>query len=110
MRDGLHALVTAMPQIDAVQGVDDLASALAMAFDYAPALVMLESNPSSKDVWTTTRRVKARWPAARCICLVNDVQQRQEAEAAGADVVLLQGFPAGRLVAAVVRLLPQPVA
>jgi hypothetical protein len=46
---------------------------------------------------------------ARCIFLANDVQQHQEAEAAGADAVLLEGFPAGRLVAAIVRLLPQPV-
>jgi DNA-binding NarL/FixJ family response regulator len=99
-----------MPQIDAVQEVDDIASALTMVFERAPALVVMESGPASKDVWATTRRVKARWPVARCIFLANDVQQGQEAEAAGADVVLLQGFPAGRLVAAVVRLLPQPVA
>jgi DNA-binding NarL/FixJ family response regulator len=98
-----------MPQIDAVQEVDDIASALNLAFECAPALVVMESSPASKDVWATARRAKTQWPAARCIFLVNDVQQRQEAEAAGADVVLLQGFPAGRLVAAVVRLLPQPV-
>jgi DNA-binding NarL/FixJ family response regulator len=110
MRDGLHALVTAMPQVDAVHGADDLGTAFAMALEHAPALVVVEYNSASREVWTATRRVKARWPAARCIFLVEDVDQRQEAEAAGADVVLLQGFPAGRLVAAVVRLLPQPVA
>jgi DNA-binding NarL/FixJ family response regulator len=99
-----------MPQIDAVEQADDVASALAMAFEHEPALVVLEHVSAGKDVWITTRRVKGRWPMARCIFMVNDVQQRQEAEAAGADVVLLEGFPAGRLVSAIVRLLPQPVA
>jgi DNA-binding NarL/FixJ family response regulator len=80
-----------------------------MALECSPALVLMESNAGGKDVWITVRRVKARWPTARCIFLINDVQQCQEAEAAGADVVLLEGFPAGRLVAAIVKLLPQPV-
>lgn len=110
MRDGLHALVTAMPQIDAVKEADDISSALELAFAGWPALVLMESTPSGKDVWITVRRVKARWPMARCIVLASNVQQHQEAEAAGADVVLLQGFPAGRLVTAIVGLLPQPVA
>ncbi|MGD2177240.1 MAG: hypothetical protein PVG71_05395 [Anaerolineae bacterium] len=110
IRDGLHALVTAMPQIDAVQEADDVASALTVAFGRSPALVVLESTLGGRDLWMTMRRVKARWPTARCVFLANDVQQRREAEAAGADIVLLEGFPAGRLVAAIVRLLPQPVA
>jgi DNA-binding NarL/FixJ family response regulator len=110
MRDGLHALVTAMPQIDAVLAADDIASALTMPFQGLPALVLMESTPKSRDVWLAMRRVKARWPKTRCIFLAGDVQQHQEAEAAGADVVLLQGFPAGRLVAAIVGLLPQPIA
>jgi DNA-binding NarL/FixJ family response regulator len=109
MRDGLHALVTAMPQIETVRDADEVTSALTMASAPSPELVLMESTPGGKDVWITVRRVKARWPLARCICLVNDVNQRQEAESAGADVVLLEGFPAGRLVAAIVRLLPQPV-
>jgi DNA-binding NarL/FixJ family response regulator len=109
MRDGLHALVTAMPQIDAVQEADDVASALTMALAGQPALVLIESTPGGRDAWMTVRRVKARWPMARCIFLGNDVQQHREAEAAGAEVVLLEGFPAGRLVGAIVKLLPQPV-
>ena len=110
MRDGLHALVSAMPQIHAVQEADDVASALKMALEGCPALVLMESTPGGNDVWKAMRRVKARWPMAPCIFLANDVQQHQEAKAAGADVVLLEGFPAGRLVAAIVGLLPQPIA
>jgi DNA-binding NarL/FixJ family response regulator len=107
MRDGLYALVTAMPQIDAVREADDVSSALMMAFDAWPTLVVMESALEGKDVWMTMGRVKARWPMARLIFLANDVQQQQEAEAAGADVVLLEGFPAGKFVTAIVRLLRQ---
>lgn len=109
IRDGLHALVTAMPQIDAVQEANDVASAVEVALERPPSLVVLESTPGGKDVWMAVRRVKTRWPMARCVLLVSDVEQGREAEAAGADVVLLEGFPAGRLVTAIVRLLPQPV-
>jgi len=43
----------------------------------------------------------------RCIALADDVHQQQEAEAAGADVVLLKGFPAARLIATIEGLLSQ---
>jgi DNA-binding NarL/FixJ family response regulator len=100
-----------MPQLDAVYEADDLTSALKATSDLQPALVMLDllARRNGEDAWLTVRRVKAKWPQARCIFLANDVQQQREAEAAGADVVLLQGFPAPRLVAAMVKLLPHPV-
>jgi DNA-binding NarL/FixJ family response regulator len=98
-----------MPQIAAVNVVSDVHSALRAELDPCPALVLLETGLTDDDVWLTVRRAKARWPRARTIILVSDFQQQAEAEAAGADVVLLEGFPAGRLTAAIVKLLPQPV-
>jgi DNA-binding NarL/FixJ family response regulator len=109
LRDGLHALVGTMPQIGSVNVVSDVHSALTADLDPGPALVLLDSGLTVDSVWLTVRRAKSRWPRARTIILVSDVQRQQEAEAAGADVVLLEGFPAGRLVAAIVKLLAQPV-
>jgi len=110
LRDGLRALVMAMPQLKAVHEADDLTSALKLS-EPQPALVMLDlpARRNGEDAWLTVRRAKARWPQARCIFLANDVQQQQEAESAGADVVLLEGFPPEKLVAAIVKLLPCPV-
>jgi DNA-binding NarL/FixJ family response regulator len=95
-----------MPQIGLVNVAQDIPSVLAADPGLNPALVLMDDDRDQ--VWLTVRRAKARWPQARTIVLVSSVQQGAEAEAAGADVVLLQGFQAGRLVAAIVKLLPQP--
>jgi DNA-binding response OmpR family regulator len=97
-----------MPQIGSVNVVSDVHTALKADIG-CPALLLLDAGSTASDTWLTVRRAKARWPRARTIVLVSNVQQQAEAEAAGADTVLLEGFPAGRLVAAIVRLLPQPV-
>ena len=109
LRDGLHALVESMPQVDSVQVASDVSALLTQGPDLGPVLVLLDAGEPGERVWRTVRRAKARWPQARTVVLVNTVKQQQEAEDAGADTVLLQGLPAGRLIAAIVRLLPQRV-
>jgi DNA-binding NarL/FixJ family response regulator len=98
-----------MPQIGAVNVMSDVYSGLRDDLEPGPALSLLDADTTDDDVWLTVRRAKARWPRARTIVLASNVQQQAEAEAADADTVLLEGFPAGRLVAAIVKLLPQPV-
>jgi DNA-binding NarL/FixJ family response regulator len=105
--DGLRALLIAMPQVDAVKEVCDLSSALGMAFKRAPTLVLLDSGLAGSAIWLAVRQVKAKWPRARCIFLADGVQQQYEADAAGADAVLLKGVLPSRLIATVVRLLPR---
>ena len=109
LRDGLDALVGTMPQIGTVDIVGDVESAFGLRFNQGPALVLLDAELTKDNVWLAVRRVKRKWPQARTIILAGNVEQQESAEAAGADVVLLEGLPAGRLVAAIVRLLPQPV-
>ena len=109
LRDGLRALLSTMPQIGSVRVVNNVGSALEMDVPASPALVLLDADMAVPRIWMTVRRVKSGWPQCRIIMLVSDVEQQVEAASAGADVVLLQGLPAGRLVAAVVKLLPQPV-
>ncbi len=109
LRDGLRALVDTMPQIGTLGILNDVSSALSLDLDPHPTLVLLEADLSNDQVWLTVRRIRRRWPRSRTIVLAGTVQQQQEADAAGADVVLLKGFPAGKLVAAIVKLLPQPV-
>ena len=109
LRDGLQALADTMPQIGALNVLNDVSSALSAEAGGPPALVLLDADLSDDQVWLTVRRIKRKWPRARTIILASNVEQQAEAEVAGADVVLLEGFPAGRLVAAIVKLLPQPV-
>lgn len=108
LRDGLQALLTAIPQIEIVDQANDIPSARRTALERHPALVLLDSDSTGGEIWLTVRRAKTAWPQAGCVFLANDVQQHQVAEAAGADATLLKGFPAPRLIATIVRLLPQP--
>ena len=107
LRDGLQALLTAMPQVDAAEEASDLSSALRMAFERAPALMLLDSGLAGSQTWLAVRQVKAKWPRVRCIFLADNVQQQYEAEAAGADAVLLKGVSPAKLIATIVRLLPR---
>jgi DNA-binding NarL/FixJ family response regulator len=106
LREGLQALMIAMPQIGTVHEADDVRSAMQMGLEYQPVLVLLDADLAGGETWLAVRRARARWPQSRCVFLANDVQEQQAAEAAGADAALLKGFPAARLVAVLVSLLP----
>jgi DNA-binding NarL/FixJ family response regulator len=105
LRDGLWALLTAMHQVDTVEWVCDLSSALGMTSEHFPALVLLDSGLAGSEISLAVRHAKAKWPQAQCIFLADDVQQQREAEAASADAVLLKGFPAAKLVTTIAGLL-----
>ena len=105
LQNGLVALMTTMPQVNAVIVAEEAASALRMIADHLPSLVLLEMALPGEGTGTVLKQIKATWPLTRCIVLANDVRQQQEAEAAGADIVLLKGFPAAKLIAAIERLL-----
>ena len=104
---GLHALLISMPQIQIVHKADDLAAATDMMIAPPPVLVVVDGDVS-KEIGLTVRRLRFTWPQARCVLLANDAQQEKTASAAGADAVLLKGFPAPKLIALLVRLLGQP--
>jgi DNA-binding NarL/FixJ family response regulator len=107
LRDALRALMTAMPQIDGVGEADDVAAALGRGREARPAMVLLDSSLTGEGIWLAVRRIKAKWPQIRCIFFADSVQQQYEAETAGADAVLLKGVLPAKLIATIVRLLPQ---
>jgi hypothetical protein len=72
-------------------------------------LVVLDGDQPGEKVGRMVRSARVRWPQAQTIVLVGTGKQQREAELAGADRVLFQGLPAGRLIAAIVKVLPQPV-
>jgi DNA-binding NarL/FixJ family response regulator len=108
LREGLIALLDAMPQICVVKTSDSLEGELEnLASGHPPAVVVLDGRTSGSSTWLAVRRVKARWPGSKCVVLAETAAQQAEAEGACADAVLANGFPAARLVATIVRLLPQ---
>jgi DNA-binding NarL/FixJ family response regulator len=105
LQDSLVALVTTLHQVNTVLIAEDAASALRAMAKHRPALVLLETSIHAEDGQSALRQIKTKWPATRCIALADDVHEQDEAEASGADVVLLKGYPAAELIAAVERLL-----
>ncbi len=109
VRDGLQALLAAIPQIKMIGHADDGVSVLERVAEHKPALVLLDTNLPDGEVWAVLRQIKIRCPQARCLIMSDTGQQRRAAKAAGADGVLLKGFLAAELVAAIKELclLPQ---
>ena len=103
--DSLVALMTTMDQVNAVLIAEDGASALRMMAQHRPALVVIEMNLPAGEMHAVLGEIKTRWPLTRCIALVEDIEQQQEAESAGADVVLIAGFPPARFIAAIEEML-----
>ncbi len=107
MRDSLRALLRAIPQLEIVGQADNGSSALGMVTNYHPSLVLLDSDLPDDEAWTVLKKTKSEWPQTRCIVLANSVHQQWLAKTAGADSVLLTGFPATKFFAAIEALLPQ---
>ncbi len=107
LRDGLRALLRATPGLELVGQADNRASALGLLRACHPALVLLDSNLPVDEVEAILRQTKTQYPHARCIVLANDGQQQGAARGAGADSVLLAGFPVTRFFAVVAELLSE---
>jgi DNA-binding NarL/FixJ family response regulator len=105
LREGLGALMSAIPQINRIDEVDSASLALAMVREQPPAVVLLGTFSLGDEIWRILRQIKAQWPRIRCVVLAENEQQGCEAQAAGADAVLLNGFPAARLVSTIQSLL-----
>jgi DNA-binding NarL/FixJ family response regulator len=104
LHDGLLALLTAIPQLDVVGEADDADLALQMVAKRRPELVLMDADLPQDEAWEVLGKIKTEWPAMQCVVLAGDVQQRQAAEAAGADIVLLKGIPAAKLIASIEAL------
>jgi DNA-binding NarL/FixJ family response regulator len=109
LRDGLRALLTAIPQVESLREADDASLALRAIEEHPPALVLIGVDPPGDEVWELLGQIKAGWPQIRSILLVDDAQQQRLAQAAGADCVLIKGFPASKLSATIKSLLPRPL-
>ena len=105
VRDGLQALLMAMPQIEIVGSVEDVPSAFGAHVENIPSVALLDIGPYNGQGAVALTQIKNRWPATRCLVLVDSVLQQKVASSTGADEVLFKGFSAAELYATVQRLL-----
>jgi DNA-binding NarL/FixJ family response regulator len=108
LRDALSALLTTIPGLRIVGQADDGPSVLRMVAERHPTLVLLDSTLPDDEVKAVVRQIKAHWPQIRCIVLAGNPEQQQIVRNAGADEVLLKGYPAATLLASLEKLLFWP--
>ena len=105
VRDGLRALLMATPEVDSVNQVVNAHDALPIIRDRCPTIVLLDVNSMHGRIQESIEKIKGQCHLCSFIVLIDHAQQRQEAESAGADAVLLKGCPSWKLVAAISSLL-----
>ncbi len=105
LRDGLRALLVTTGKIGHISQSEDGPAALALIGRLCPQVAVLDWNIPDGDLPTLVTRIKAECPETKCLVLADGVEQQREADSAGADVTVLKGFPAARLVQTLASLL-----
>ncbi len=104
VRDGLRALLLATPEVDSVAQADTVQEALPIIRGRCPTIVVLDVNSIHCGIQDLIEKIKGECHFCRFIVLIDHAHQRQEAESAGANAVLLKGCPSSKLVAAISSL------
>ena len=107
LRNSLFSLINTLPQIEIVAECRDMPSLLRMGSKIQPDLLLMETELPGNHVCEALKHINIEWPATRTVLLVDNVAQQQEAESAGADVVLFKGYRAAGLLGIVEDLLSQ---
>ena len=106
LRDGMQALMRAVPRIKYVNQVDDGPSAVTEIAEHTPSLVLLDTDLPDDAAWKTLQQIKTGWPEILCILIAGTDWQRKEAKASGADAVLVKGFTLATLAETIAQLVP----
>jgi hypothetical protein len=96
IRDGLAALLRAVPQIGPIHYIKGDLTELKSISDQNQTLILLDASLITEEVWRYMEQAKKGNGQIPCkwIVLADTVLQQRQARAAGADEVLLAGFPA----------------
>ena len=109
IRDGLKALLMASPQVGSIIQAANAPEALQIIHWLCPTLVLLDANLVQGTIQELQEQIMVQCPRCRYIVLIDEAHQRQEAEAAGAEAVLLKGCPTSKLMETITLMLADPV-
>ena len=104
LRNSLLTLLSTMPEIEIVAEAKDLSALLRAGEELQPDLILIEADPPLAGLQEALPQFKDRW-GPHLLVLVETTKQKEEAEAAGADMVLLKGFRATQLIKHIEQLL-----
>jgi DNA-binding NarL/FixJ family response regulator len=102
VRAGLNQLVSSIPAVTSISTAPGGIESLDSIPGSPPDLVVLDA---SEDPLRLLGQIQERYPRSRILLFVESVRQQTQAQVAGADVVLLRGFPAQALIETMQALL-----
>ena len=105
LQDGLAVVIKSIPNLHLVACTGSINTLLLIDLEHSPDLVVLTLDIPDTKANHPIRQVKFVYPQARCLALIQEVEQSASARAAGADETLLQGASADKFCAAVRRLI-----
>jgi DNA-binding NarL/FixJ family response regulator len=107
LRDGVQSLLRTLPEIEIIAEINSPSVLLEMGSEMQPDLIVLDASLFGEDILKAITKISEEWPHTQCVVLVEDSQHYQAVYDAGADLVIHQGFPATKLVAAIEELLSE---
>jgi len=105
VRDGLRALLHAMPGVDVVDRPCDGMINVDLLAEYNPALILVDCRLVDMRTLDALRRLKTQNPGVCFLILVEDVEQQQLAQDTGFEHVMIKGSSAEKLAKTVRELL-----
>lgn len=109
LRDGLEALLSAIPSVGAVYVAEEAAYALSLAQTHRPQLILMDAELLGSSLPGFLAETAAKRPSPDCIVLVESHAQEMAGLVSGAGEVLWKGLPADQLLARVrARLVGPP--
>jgi DNA-binding NarL/FixJ family response regulator len=103
--DGVQSLLRTLPEIEIIAEIKCHSVLFKMGSEMKPDLILLDASLFGEDILKAITKISEEWSDTQCVVLVEDHQQYQALFDAGADLVVPQGFPATKLVAAIEDLL-----
>jgi DNA-binding NarL/FixJ family response regulator len=107
-RESLLVLLQASGHVTVAGQADDGSAAQLWLAAHIPAAVLLDADLPGDEAWEVLRRLKRQQPSIYCLVLAHDFHQERQAQVDGADQVLLAGFSAEALFAAIEKIKGNP--
>ena len=101
VRDGLHSILRAYPEIDVVGEATNGEEAIAQAEQLQPAVILMDAQMPGTDGIAATRQIKQNSPKMRILLMTVHTGYIEEALAAGADAYLMKDTGRHELVQAI---------
>lgn len=105
LRDGLIALLNAIPQVVFIGEASSLPEAVSLANRLRPDIAILDLGDSVDAAWRVLRQMELASPRTRCIALIDDVSQQHRVMTRAVEAVLIKGTAPADLIAAIERML-----